>query len=476
MMQPKKGFPEDFLWGGAVAANQCEGAYLEGGKGLNISDVLKVGEGRLRNMALDVDSSEYYPSHEAVDFYHHYKEDIKLLGEMGFKCFRTSISWARIFPTGEESEPNEKGLEFYDKVFDECLKYGIEPVVTLSHYETPLELTKKYNGWESRKLIDLFEKYCKVVLERYKDKVKYWMSFNEINNTTRLPFIAAALDFRKEANWFPMAFQASHNMFVANAKAVKLCHEIIPGAMMGCMLSLSNIYPGSCKPEDVFETYNYRRLSLFYSDVMLRGKYPGYGLKMMKEHGANISVEDGDLELIEKYTNDYLAFSYYRTATHSAGTKMKFNTGGGAGSSENPYLKVSEWGWPIDPLGFRYTCNELYDRYQVPLFIAENGLGAVDIVNEDGSINDMERMQYLKDHVEAMREAVEDGCDILGYTWWGPFDIVSAGTGEMKKRYGFVYVDKDNSGKGTLKRTKKDSFYYYKKIIASNGENLEIEK
>jgi len=464
-------FPKDFLWGGAVAANQCEGAYLEDNKGLDISDVVLVGSDRFQNIKLDIDNTKIYPAHEAIDFYHHYQEDVKMFAEMGFKCFRTSINWARIFPTGEEEMPNELGLQFYDDLFDALLKEGIEPIVTISHYETPLALTKKYNGWSSRKLIPMFEKYCKVIFLRYKGKVKYWMTFNEINNAIRLPFLAAAIDITGIDNWMPLAFQASHNMFVANSLAVKLCREINPKSKIGCMLSLSNYYPATCSPTDVFETYTLRRRSLFYSDVMIRGEYPGYATRLMKELGIEIEILDGELELLKKYTNDYLAFSYYRTATIHAGQQLKFNTGGGVGL-ENPYLIKSAWGWPIDPLGFRYTCNELYDRYQIPLFIAENGLGMVDEIGEDGKIHDQDRMDYLKEHIQAMEEATLDGCDIFGYTWWGPIDIVSAGTGEMKKRYGFIYVDKDNEGNGTLKRIKKDSFDYYQKIIETNGACL----
>lgn len=464
-------FPKDFLWGGAVAANQCEGAYLEGNKGLDISDVILVGADRFQNIKLEIDDTKTYPAHEAIDFYHRYQEDIKMFGEMDFKCFRTSINWARIFPTGEEEIPNEIGLQFYDDLFDSLLKEGMEPIVTISHYETPLALIQKYNGWSSRKLIPMFEKYCEVIFKRYKEKVKYWMTFNEINNAIRLPFLAAAVDITGIEDWMPLAFQASHNMFVANSLAVKLSKEINPKSKIGCMLSLSNYYPATCNPADVFETYNLRRRSLFYSDVMIRGEYPGYAMRLMKELGADLEISDGDLELLKNYTNDYLAFSYYRTATIHAGQQIEFNTGGGVGL-ENPYLVKSAWGWPIDPLGFRYTCNELYDRYQVPLFIAENGLGMVDEIGEDGKIHDQDRMDYLKEHVLAMEEAIKDGCDIFGYTWWGPIDIVSAGTGEMKKRYGFIYVDKDNEGNGTLKRTKKDSFDYYQKIIKTNGACL----
>lgn len=463
------GFPEGFLWGGAVAANQCEGAYLEDGKGLCAADVVEAGPERFRNISLEIDPEKYYPSHVAVDFYHHYKDDIEMMAEMGFKCFRTSISWARIYPTGEEETPNEAGLKFYDDLFDTLRSYGIEPVVTMSHYESPLALTKKYNGWADRRLIGLFERYAETIFRRYRGKVKYWMTFNEINNVIRLPYLAAGVDVTGMDNWMPLAFQAAHHMFVANAKAVKLCREIDPEAKIGCMLSLSNTYPATCHPEDIFQTYELRRRSLMFSDVMLRGSYPGYAKRLMASYGVNLAVEPGDTELIRRYTNDYLAFSYYRTTVYGHGGALEFNTGGGFGG-ENPYLKKSAWGWPIDPTGFRYTCNELYDRYQVPLFIAENGLGMADEAGPDGGFHDRERMEYLRDHVIALEEALADGCDVFGYTWWGPIDIVSAGTGEMKKRYGFIHVDRDNQGNGTLRRTKKDSFAYYKKIIATNGK------
>lgn len=462
-------FPKDFLWGGAVAANQLEGAYLEDGKGLCVSDVLEVGRDRFLNTDLKIHEEKYYPSHEAIDFYHRYKEDIKLFGELGLKCFRTSIAWSRIYPTGVEEEPNEKGLEFYDKVFDELHKYGIEPVVTLSHYETPLHLVEEYGGWDNRKLISLFEKYCKTVYTRYKDKVKYWMTFNEINCVMKLPLLGGGIFIQKEEGAMQRQFQASHNMFVANALAIKAGHEIIPDSQIGCMLSLSTSYPNTCAPEDVFENYQLRRKSLFFSDVMMRGEYPSYIKRIWKENEIEVAMEEGDLDLIKKYTNDYLSFSYYMTSTHKAGSKARFNTGGHVGT-DNPFLKKSSFGWPIDPLGFRYVCNELQDRYGKPMFIAENGLGCIDEIDQNGEIHDVERMEYLKEHVQAMEEAIKDGCNIFGYTWWGPIDIVSAGTGEMKKRYGFIHVDKDNEGNGTLERRKKDSFVYYKKIIRTNGE------
>ena len=470
-----KTFAKNFLWGGALAANQCEGAYLEDGKGLEICDLLETGKDRFIKLdpTLELHEGHVYPSHEAIDFYHHYKEDIAMFGEMGMKCLRTSIAWSRIFPNGDDAEPNEKGLTYYEDMFRELHRWGIEPVITISHFETPLALVKKYGGWDNRKLVGFFERYCKVLFERYKDQVKYWMTFNEINNTLKLPYLAAGMVVADDANAPQRQYQAAHNMFVANALAVKSCHEMIPGAKIGCMLSLSTAYPNTCRPEDVMETYQLRQRSLFFSDVMLRGRYPSYIDRKWEELGVQVQMEPGDFELIAQNTNDYLAFSYYMTSTHIAGMKIRSNTGGHVGA-DNPYLEKSKWGWPIDPVGLRFVCNELYDRYQKPMFIAENGLGTADTIDSDGRIRDTARMEYLKKHIEALQQAVADGCDIFGYTWWGPIDIVSAGTGEMEKRYGFIYVDKDNQGNGTLQRRKKDSFEYYKKVIASNGQDLEL--
>lgn len=465
-------FPKNFLWGGAIAANQAEGAYNEDGKGLSVADILAVGADRFKNVELEINENKYYPSHEAIDFYHTYKEDIRELSELGMKCFRTSIAWSRIFPNGDDKEPNEKGLEFYDNLFDELLKNGMEPVITISHFETPLNLITKYGGWKNRKLIDFYVNYCSVIFNRYKNKVKYWMTFNEINHAHTLPLIAAAIVVKEDENKLQDIYQASHNMLVASAKAVIMGHEINKDFKIGCMLSLSPIYPASCKPEDVFESYELRRRSLFYSDIQMLGEYPSYFKRIAKENNITIEMEDEDIEILKKGVCDYLGFSYYRSSLHEAGMKILGNTGGLLGK-KNPYLSETKWGWPIDPLGLRYVCNELTDRYHKPLFIVENGLGAIDEVTEDGKIHDEERMEYLKKHVIMMNEAIEDGADIIGYTWWGPIDIVSAGTGEMKKRYGFVYVDKDNNGNGTLKRIKKDSYNYYKQIIATNGENLE---
>ena len=464
-------FPENFLWGGAIAANQAEGAWLEDGKGMDMAACFPNGlHFKFKGRPVD-DGSVYYPQKEAIDFYHRYKDDIALFAEMGFKVFRTSIAWSRIYPNGVDEMPNEKGLQFYDDMFDELLKNNIQPLITISHYEMPLYLEEKYGGWRSRELISLFEKYCKTIFTRYKDKVKYWLTFNEINNMRRnADYVAGVVFDETEENPKQLIYQSAHHMFVASALANKLCKEIIPDAKIGCMLSLSNIYPYDCQPETVFETMEIRRKSLFFSDVMIRGQYPGYAYRYFKENNVNIKMEDGDLEVIAKYPSEYLAFSYYKTSTHEKGKPSFFDTGGET-NTPNPYLKTSDWGWQIDPMGFRYTCNELWDRYQVPLFPVENGLGANDTVI-DGKIHDDYRISYTKDHIIALKEAIKDGIDIMGYAYWGPIDIVSAGTGEMKKRYGFIYVDKDNYGNGTLNRIRKDSFYWYKHVIETNGEEL----
>ena len=462
-------FPKNFLWGGAIAANQAEGAYDVDGKGLSIADCFS--HGIKYEADIPPVEGKFYPSHEAIDFYHHYKEDLALMQEMGFKVFRTSINWARIFPNGDEAQPNEQGLQFYDDLFDEMLRRGMQPLVTLSHYETPLHLVEAYGSWRSRKLIDFFLRYCEVVFRRYKDKVKYWLTFNEINNMRRMPGAAGGIFFREGENHQQAVYQASHHMFVASSLAIKLCHEIIPDAKIGCMLSLSNTYPHTCKPEDVFETMELRRRSLLFGDVMIRGYYPDYMARIWKEEKVQVEMEPGDEEILRKYTADFLGFSYYRTSTHEYGQSFFGDTGGDQGTP-NPYLETTPWGWQIDPLGLRYTLNELYDRWQIPLFVVENGLGQVDVPDEKGQIHDDYRIDYLRRHLQAVKEAIQDGVEVMGYTYWGPIDIVSAGTGEMRKRYGFVYVDRDNEGRGTMARRKKDSFDYYAHVIATNGAEL----
>lgn len=478
-MTNKLKFPENFLWGGAIAANQVEGAYLEGGKGLTTVDLLPTGEERFNIMLGNIDTFEpkegvYYPSHEAIDFYHRYKEDIALFAEMGFKSFRMSIAWSRIFPTGEEEVPNEAGLQFYADVFDELLKYNIEPVVTTCHFDVPVHLVEKYGSWKNRKMVELYEKYTRTIFESYKDKVKYWMTFNEVNMLLHLPFVGAGIVLEEGEDKNQVLYQAAHHQLVASALAVKACHEIIPDAKIGCMLAAGMTYPYSSNPEDIWAAMDKDRESFFFIDVQSRGEYPGYAKRFFEDHNLDIKMQPGDEQILKDNTVDYIGFSYYASRCTSTDPEVLRNQTAGNvfASVSNPYLKASEWGWTIDPKGLRITANQLHDRYQKPLFIVENGLGAVDVVEEDGSINDDYRIDYLEQHFVEMAEAIKDGVDIIGYTSWGPIDIVSASTGEMKKRYGYIYVDRDNAGNGTLKRSKKKSFDWYKNVIDTNGTSI----
>jgi len=469
--------PKNFLWGGAIAANQAEGAYLADGKGLTTVDMVPHGKNRLKvklgdMYPVEAIEGDFYPSHNAIDFYHHYKEDIALLAEMGFKTFRTSIAWARIFPNGDEETPNEAGIAFYVDMFKECKKYGIEPLVTLCHFDVPMGLVRKYDSWKSREMVELFTRYAKVCFERFNGLVKYWLTFNEINILLHSPFTGAGLAFKEGENREQSKYQAAHHQLVASAQVTKLAHEINPENRVGCMLAGGQFYPYSCNPDDIWLSMNKERENLMFIDVQVRGYYPSYSKKVFKEKNIELKIEEGDLEIIKAHPVDFMSFSYYQSRTVSADPTMQATDGNVIKSIENPYLKSSDWGWQIDPLGLRITMNALYDRYQKPLFIVENGLGAKDIVEEDGSINDDYRIEYLREHIKAMKDAVEDGVELMGYTTWGCIDLVAASTGEMSKRYGFIYVDRDDQGNGTLKRSKKKSFDWYKQVIASNGEVL----
>lgn len=481
-----EGFPKDFLWGGATAANQFEGGYREDGKGLSTSDVMTGGTHTIpRRITPKLEEETYYPSHQAIDFYHRYKEDIALFAEMGFKTFRMSINWTRIFPNGDELEPNEEGLKFYENVFKELRKYNIEPLVTISHYEFPFGLTKKYDGkgWAEREVIDCYLRYCKALFIRYKDLVKYWLTFNEINILSRPfgAFMGGGILFDKNGGTpFEMKddpqirFQGLHHQFVASAKAVKIGHEINPNFKIGCMIAYEGLYPYTCNPEDVFAAQNAEEVSNYLcSDVQVRGEYPYFTARYFKDNNIKIDIKPGDLEILKEGTVDYYTFSYYMTNCISAHPEDIEKVGGNMTLGlKNPYLKASEWGWQVDPKGLRTVLNKIYARYQIPLMVVENGFGAVDTIEEDGSINDDYRIDYLRDHIKEMKEAIKDGVELIGYTTWGCIDLVSAGTGEMKKRYGFIYVDKNNDGTGSLNRYKKKSFYWYKKLIESNGEEL----
>ena len=466
-------FTEGFLWGGATAANQFEGAYKEDGKGLSTQDIAPKGV----MGPITSEPTEDNMKLIGIDFYHRYKEDIKLFAEMGFKTFRLSIAWSRIFQNGDDKEPNEKGLEFYDRVFDELAKYGIEPLVTISHYETPLALAKNYDGWVNRKLIGFFENYTRTLFTRYKDKVKYWLTFNEINSATHFPYMSAGIWTPKEKLSKQELYQAMHHELVASALAVKIGHEINPEFKIGCMILGVPNYPLTSKPSDVLKAMEADRQNLFFADIHARGEYPRYMNRFFKENNIKIKMEPGDTEIL-KNTVDFVSFSYYMSACATADPeKDKKGAGNLIGGVPNPYLKASAWGWQIDPEGLRYMLNLLYDRYQKPLFIVENGLGAVDelITDENGNktVEDDYRINYLNDHLVQVAEAIEDGVQLMGYTTWGCIDLVSASTAELKKRYGFIYVDRNDDGSGTLERYKKKSFNWYREVIATNGESLE---
>ena len=476
------GFKEDFLWGGAVAAHQIEGGWNEGSKGVSIADVMTAGaNGVAREITDGVIPGKNYPNHEAIDFYHRYKEDIALFAEMGFKAFRTSIAWSRIFPNGDDAEPNEAGLQFYDDLFDELLKHDIEPVVTLSHFEIPYHLYKEYGGFRNRKLIDFFVKYSQVVMERYKDKVKYWMTFNEINNQADgyrdlHAFTNSAIIFEEGDNKAEVIYQASINELIASAKVVKLGHEINPDFEIGCMMAYVPVYPFSSNPDDVMASVKAMNRRFFYNDVHAKGEIPGYVLKEWEREGFDIEYTQEDLQALREGTVDYIGFSYYMSNTVTEINEVNTYSDHAVDQlsfTQNPYIQASDWGWPIDPVGLRYILNVLTQLYDLPLFIVENGFGAYDTVEEDGTIQDDYRIDYLREHILEMKKAVEeDGVDLMGYTPWGCIDIVSFGTGEMEKRYGFIHVDKDNKGEGTLERRKKASFDWYKKVIETNGEVL----
>lgn len=474
------GFKKDFLWGGAVAAHQLEGAYNVDGKGISIMDVTTAGDVKTpRRVTKGIIQGENYPNHDAIDFYHRYKEDIALFAEMGFKCFRTSIAWTRIYPTGEEETPNEEGLKFYDNLFDECLKYGIEPVITLSHFEMPYTLVEKYGGWRDRKLIDLFVKFAVTCFQRYKDKVKYWMTFNEINNQANYNsegsiFGNSGIVYEENECREKTMYQAAHYELVASALAIEQGRKISPNSYFGCMIAMCPIYPATCKPEDVLMAHKAMQKRYYFTDVHVFGRYPTNITSLWKRKGYDLDVTSEDLEILKIGCVDYIGFSYYMSfVTEHNEKNVYFDYDEMNDLIKNKYVKSSDWGWQVDPIGLRYALNWFTDRYGLPLFIVENGLGAYDKVEKDGTIRDSYRINYLRDHILQMKLAVdEDGVDLIGYTPWGCIDLVSASTGQMSKRYGFIYVDKNDDGTGTMKRSKKDSFEWFKNVILTNGEEL----
>lgn len=472
-------FPDNFLWGGATAANQVEGAYNVDGRGLSNLDYMpygelrfQVGTGNLDPKSLSKDS--FYPSRVAIDHYHHYKEDIALMAEMGFKVYRLSISWSRIFPKGDEEQANQIGLDHYLNVFKECRKHNIEPLVTINHFDIPMYLVEEYGGWKNRKTIDFYLKFTKKLFNYYKEYVTYWLTFNEINMVLHFPFVATGLSFQPEDNREQITTDVIHHQLIASAKATRIAKKIKADFQIGCMLAAGSYYPQTPHPEDVWKSIEDSRESYMFSDVQVRGSYPNYYLKQIEQKGLKLPIEKGDIEALKNNPVDFISFSYYSSRVSSAQPDTANQTESNIFASEiNPYLETSEWGWQIDPVGFRITINEIYDRYNKPMFIVENGLGAFDTVTENEEIHDDYRIEYHKEHIKAMADAINlDGVELLGYTSWACIDSVSNGTGEMEKRYGFVYIDRDNLGKGTLRRIPKKSFYWYQQVIKSNGENL----
>lgn len=469
----KNYFPKDFLWGSATAAFHIEGAYNEGGKGLSVADVTP--QGARTQVILDEPVPENLKL-KSIDFYHRYKEDIALFAQMGFKTLRMSIAWSRIYPHGDDEEPNEEGLKFYDNVFDELHKYGIEPLVTLSHYETPYALAKKYNGWTDHRLITFFTRYAKSVFTRYKGKVKYWLTFNEINSILGMPFIGAGIMTPPQDLTKQDIYQAIHHEFVASALATKIAHEIDPNNQVGCMVVMRPTYPLTPNPEDVWAAYELERKLTAFSDIHVRGEYPEYLLQYFKEHDISLHIEDGELDIIKTYPVDFISFSYYSSSCGSANPDIEISGGNIFGGAKNPYLKSTPWDWQIDPVGIRLALNTTWERYHKPMWIVENGLGMEDevVMGADGekTVQDDYRIDYLREHLKQVNLALKDGVQLMGYTSWSAIDLVSTSTGEIRKRYGFVYVDLQSDGTGTLERYKKKSFYWYKDVIASNGDSL----
>lgn len=483
-------FPKGFLWGGATAANQLEGGWREGGKGISVEDCMRqhfdqdVRDYTLQNhvtlkdvqAALQTDDTVNYPKRRGVDFYHHYEEDIRLLAGMGFKCFRMSIAWTRIFPLGDEEEPSEEGLKFYDRVFAECARYEIEPLVTMSHYEMPVHLALKYGGWYSRKTVDFFLRFVETICRRYRGQVKYWLTFNEIDSMIRHPFTSAGLlrECFPGKNFEEVVFQAMHHQFVASALATKLCHEIIPGSQVGCMLTKLTYYPYSCRPEDVKKAQDIMRSTYCYSDTQVFGEYPRFLLNYFRKQGIRIQKEPEDDAVMKKYPVDFVSFSYYNSyCAAENGSELEKSAGNTAVGYKNPYLPESQWGWQIDPMGLRISLVDLYDRYRKPLFIVENGLGAKDVLREDHTVEDDYRIEYMNAHLKAVLDAIdEDGVEVMGYTCWGCIDLISESTKQISKRYGLIYVDCDDYGRGTYRRYKKKSYDWYRKVIETDGESL----
>lgn len=469
----------EFLWGGAISANQAEGAYVEAGKGLSSFDVLPMDERRLQDVISDASNilntpGKHYPSQRAIDFYHHYKEDIQLLHELGIKCFRFSISWSRIFPHGDDELPNEEGLQFYENVLQELKKYNIEPVVTISHFDVPMHIVETYGGWVHRRVVDFYVRYAKVIMKRYQKYVTYWIPFNEMNMILHIPFIGGGLMFSSKEHKLSKQYQAAHHQLLANALVIQEGKKIDAKFQFGCMLAAGKTYPYTCDPKDVFAALCHERDNLFFSDVQVYGTYPTYAANFFEKQNIHIAMEADDAQILAQNTVDFVSFSYYSSACSAHDEQdLERSQGNGFTTIKNPYLEPSESVWQNDPLGLRITMNQLYERYRKPLFIVENGLGTDDVMEIDGSIHDDYRIQYMKAHIQEMMKAVlEDGIPLLGYLSWGIIDLISVSNGKLSKRYGVIYVDGDDKGNGSLQRYKKASFEWYAQVIKSNGEQL----
>ena len=475
-MNKKVQFPKAFLWGGAIAANQCEGAVLADGKQYSTADALSQGVFG----PTSIPPQDEYLKQVAIDFYHRYKEDISLFSELGFRILRLSIAWTRIYPNGDEQTPNEAGLAYYDAIFDELAKHDIQPMVTISHYEMPLHLATVYGGWSNRKLIEFYLKFASTLFHRYKDKVTYWLTFNEINMTLDAPFNGAGIQGMVQDIDQNLLYQSIHHQLVASSLATQLGHNINPEAKIGCMIAGAPIYPYTPNPKDVFAGIEKERKTLFFADVHTRGKYPAYMKRYFQEHQIHIDITPED-EIALTHTVDFISLSYYASDCASEdGARKKVTQGNLSTAIKNPYLHVSDWGYQIDPMGLRILLNQLYDRYQLPLFIVENGMGFQDQLIRDGNgsytVEDDYRINFFQEHLLQLYEAIQDGIPVLGYTSWAPIDLVSNSECQMEKRYGFIYVNRNDQGVGDLKRYRKKSFVWYQKVIATNGGSLINEQ
>lgn len=471
---------KNFLWGGSIAAHQCEGAWQEGGKGIAIMDLVTNGSYNTpREICKRIEKGKYYPSHKGIDFYHKYREDIALFAEMGFKALRISVDWSRIFPMGDEEQPNEEGLNFYKNVVEELLAHGIEPIITLYHFELPYCLVTKYGSWINRKVIDFYLKYCETLFLAFKGKVKYWVTFNEMNHldpateaSDIFTYMIAGLQYSEMKNPAQTLATVGYHMTLAGVKAVQLGHKIDPDNQIGCVFGLQPVYAYDCRPENALNAFWEMYRDFYQVDAMCNGAFPAYKKKEYEKMGIRLEYLEEDKKDFQQGTIDFIGVNYYSSSVGHYGEEEEETLFGGV---QNPYLEKSKWGWSIDPKGLRYLLNAIYRLYGKPMIITENGLGAVDMLDENHIIKDDYRMEYLKLHLEQLKFAVEeDHVDCFGYLMWGPIDLVSATTGEMKKRYGFIYVDQQDDGTGTGNRYKKESFDWFKKVIGTNGEDMSL--